>query len=234
MHNKLFFKAKTLLNSIPLTDLHLHTNYTDGQNAIEEMVKSAISKGLKKIAFTEHVRKNSIFFTDFMAEFEDLKDKYKDKIEIFSGVEVKAIDYNGNLDIKKEMEKLVDIIIGVAHTYPGFKGNIDRLDYKEALELEFKTLKGIIEKANVDIIGHIGGTCIKRFGKFNIDLVRELVIMCKEKGIVVEINSRYHKNLNEIMKIVMDINPYISLGSDAHSINEVGDVIRKLKDWSYA
>ena len=41
------------------SDLHAHTNFCDGKNSPEEMVKSAIEKGLKKIGLVVHS------YTDF-------------------------------------------------------------------------------------------------------------------------------------------------------------------------
>lgn len=77
------------------SDLHAHTNFCDGKNSPEEMVKSAIEKGLKRIGLVVHS------YTDFdktycvtidgekafKKEMARLKTEYKDKIEVLCGVE---------------------------------------------------------------------------------------------------------------------------------------------------
>ena len=39
-------------------DWHIHTNYTDGENSIEDYCERALKNGLELIAFTEHVRRD--------------------------------------------------------------------------------------------------------------------------------------------------------------------------------
>ena len=70
-----------------LRDLHVHTTYCDGQNSPEEMVISAIDKGLECIGFSGHsytffdtrycIKKEKI--ADYISEINALKEKYKDK-----------------------------------------------------------------------------------------------------------------------------------------------------------
>ena len=78
-----------------LQDLHTHTTYCDGKNSPEEMVLSAIEKGLDRIGICTHG------YTDFdesycipheeYGKFQDeinaLKEKYADKIDVLCGVE---------------------------------------------------------------------------------------------------------------------------------------------------
>lgn len=46
---------------IPLGDWHLHTNYTDGENTVEEYCEQAVKNGLKLLVFSEHVRRELIY-----------------------------------------------------------------------------------------------------------------------------------------------------------------------------
>jgi len=78
------------------TDLHTHSNFCDGRDTPEEMVLSAISKGLKTYgivthSYTEYDKPCSINperEAEFIAEVNRLKEKYKDKIKLLCGVEV--------------------------------------------------------------------------------------------------------------------------------------------------
>ena len=78
-----------------MQDFHVHTTYCDGDNTPEEMVLSAIEKGLSCIGFSCHsytdfdqsycIKKEKI--KDYKAEISNLKEKYKRKIRILCGIE---------------------------------------------------------------------------------------------------------------------------------------------------
>ena len=52
-----------------LGDSHLHTNWTDGENTIREMMDIACRIGLKWIMFSEHNRENSDYsYNSFIEE----------------------------------------------------------------------------------------------------------------------------------------------------------------------
>ena len=77
------------------SDLHTHTIYCDGKNSPEEMVVSAIEKGLDEIGIATHsyfdndidsswcIKPEKV--ADFQAEICALKDKYRNKIKVLCG-----------------------------------------------------------------------------------------------------------------------------------------------------
>ena len=98
-------------------DLHMHTVFCDGKNTPEEMVLSAINKGLNAVGVCTHshtafddlycIKKHDIkVFQDEMAR---LKEKYKDKIKVLCGVEQ---DYYGT-----ESTDGFDYVIGSLHYF---------------------------------------------------------------------------------------------------------------------
>lgn len=76
-----------------LSNFHTHTKYCDGANTAEEMVLSAIEKGFDTLGFSGHgytAHDHSYCMTEtekYLAEIRALKEKYKDKIEIYAGIE---------------------------------------------------------------------------------------------------------------------------------------------------
>ena len=77
-------------------DLHTHTSCCDGKDTPEDMVLSAIEKGLDTIGILAH---SYVEFdrpycipehrqAEFIAEVNRLKEKYKDKIKVLCGIEV--------------------------------------------------------------------------------------------------------------------------------------------------
>lgn len=85
-------------------NFHTHTNFSDGENTPEEMVLSAIQKGISILGFSDH----SMFpfggkwhigpkeFPLYVKTIRELAQKYKDKITIKCGFEA---DYYPTLTI---------------------------------------------------------------------------------------------------------------------------------------
>ena len=74
---------------------HAHSTYSDGKNTLEEMVQAAIKCGMKEIGFSDHapipfycewsIRAQRL--EDYKKEVLALKEKYKDQIKIYLGIE---------------------------------------------------------------------------------------------------------------------------------------------------
>ena len=80
-----------------LSNFHTHTLYCDGKNSLRELVEKAITLGCDKIGFSGHSYTEtgdaepycmSLEDTEkYKAEINMLKEEYKGKIDIFSGIE---------------------------------------------------------------------------------------------------------------------------------------------------
>lgn len=151
-------------------DLHSHTIYSDGKTTPEEMVLSAIEKGLETYGISDHsytsiddtycMKKDKI--AEYIAEINSLKEKYKDKINLLCGIEQ---DYFGDLPIDD-----FDYAIGSVHyfTADGKYIPVDESaqiisdacdkyfggDIYAMCEQYFAYEADIIRKTNADIIGH--------------------------------------------------------------------------------
>ena len=76
-------------------DFHTHTSFCDGKNSAEEMVLAAIERGMPCIGITTHshtdfdtsycIPKERI--EEYRAEIARLKEKYRDKITVYCGIE---------------------------------------------------------------------------------------------------------------------------------------------------
>ncbi len=154
-----------------LQNLHIHTTYADGKDSPEEIVLKAIEKGFDSIGFSEHTYMD---FSDYpyqmtveeMATYQDeiytLKEKYKNQIDIFCGLEYELFS-----DVPTEG---FDYLIGSVH-YLDFEG--DKLGFDRGVEevrafvdsnfggdglkfaeKYFETLLLLPQKYNFDILGH--------------------------------------------------------------------------------
>ncbi len=150
----------------------MHTTFCDGKSTPEEMVKSAIEKGLSVVGISGHAPlpldiedTSSVKEWDvpaYRAEVAALKEKYKDKITVLCGIEQ---DYFSHLPTDG-----YDYVIGSVHevlkngTYYAVDAKPEKL--KACIETEYNgdiyalcedyyALVGeIVEKTNCDIIGH--------------------------------------------------------------------------------
>jgi HisJ family histidinol phosphate phosphatase len=107
-----------------LTNYHMHSLFSDGKAFPEEYVKIAIEKGFRSIGFSEHGPTQydkhwelpADKVDEYFAEINRLKEKYKDKIDIYVGMELDyftGIEENGRahfmtkrFDRKSNNEKL--------------------------------------------------------------------------------------------------------------------------------
>lgn len=165
-------------------NLHIHTTYSDGKNSAEELVIEAIKRGFDSIGFSEHsymafsdypYQMKPEETADYINEISELKLKYKDKIDIFCGLEFEY--YSASYDCK------FDYMIGSVH-YLDFDGRILGFDrgLKETLEYVntnfdgdgmsfarkyFETVALLPDKAHFDILGHFDiHTKNNEMGKF--------------------------------------------------------------------
>lgn len=96
-------------------DLHVHTTFSDGKNTPEEMVLSAIEKGLDYIGFSDHAPMDfddgcamaGEKLPEYAAEILRLKEKYKDQIALYLGLEMDSLSPSPSLPL--------DYTIGSVH-----------------------------------------------------------------------------------------------------------------------
>ena len=151
-------------------DFHVHTTFCDGKNTAEEMVQSAIGKGLRVLGFSGHApiqRETTWAMTEkgqeeYCAEILRLKEKYKNEISIHLGVEQ---DYFSHLPTDR-----YEYVIGSVHMINknGAWCDIDHNatllnhaielsyngDYYALCEEYFELAADVVRKTNADIIGH--------------------------------------------------------------------------------
>lgn len=151
-------------------DLHMHTAYCDGTDAPEEMILSAIDKGLTTVGVCCH---SYTFFDEsycikkedvprFIAEMRYLRAAYFDRIHVLCGAEqdyystypTDDFDYViGSVHYVKIGEEYIpvdesaEILKNAAEKY--FGGDMYAL-----CELYFSTVADVVRKTGCDIIGH--------------------------------------------------------------------------------
>ena len=238
-----------------MIDLHNHTPLCKhATGSPEEYIKKAIEKGIKYYGFADHAPMD--FDYQYRMSFEDmpkyeekiknLKEKYKNKIEIFLGYEV---DFTPFVD-KRVLERDVDYLIGSVHFLdnwgfdnPEFIKEWEERNVDDVYKEYFYLIEKMATSKLFDIVGHID--LIKVFGhkpSKNIkDIAKNAIKAIKKSNMAIEINTsglrKKVKELypgDELLEMILNENIDITFSSDAHSLQDVGyqikETIKKLKD----
>lgn len=228
---------------------HTHTNYCDGKDSPEELVKAALNKGFFALGFSSHsfteMDKSFALSPEnaekYRAEIAALKEKYKGKIKLYCGIEQ---DY-----FSDEPTDAYDYVIGSVHyvlkngeyvcvdnTAEIVKNAVNRLyggDFDALAEDYFALVANIAEKTNADIIGHFD--LVSKFSEKNGYGESPRFLAAAEKavkslipyGLPFEINTgamaRGIRSVPypspEILKIIRKHGGEIMLSSDCHDKN---------------
>lgn len=218
-------------DKLPRVDFHLHTTWTDGANSVLEMYNQSIQCGLSSILFTEHARKTSgDWFPEFAREIRNLP---RAGCQALVGVETKVEDFSGDLDCTPAILAEADLVMASVHRFPGEKGTVrgfGDVNPIDAVDLEFKLAIAVLENPKVDILGHPFGMCYRRYHiRPPQERMRALIEMAARTGVAFEVNAHYHPDPWQLVQWCLEAGAILSLGSNAHSIDEVGRVVRILE-----
>lgn len=216
-----------------MEDMHIHLKKgVNNYGIMKEYIKKCIELGITKVLFLDHgnriskkhtpVLNNEIVIDEFLKLIEKLKQEFN-TIEIYSGIEV---DYSSDETfIKNElklMNKEFDYILGSVH---GIKTLTKEEYYQSNINL--------IDTYPINILCHL------RLYEDYLDysnLIEEIVKKCSEKNIKIEINTseRAMWNFEQFLYMMHLLRKYdakYTIGSDAHSIEEIGTNYDKLNNY---
>lgn len=206
-------------------DLHLHTNWTDGEASIEAVLSRSINAGLRQIAFTEHVRIGTEWYHDFAASVQAAT-ILQPNIDVFLGCEAKALNTMGGFDVSEAILTQCAVVLGSVHRFPDGSGgflNLSSLPREQFAEIEFALACGLIDRAPIDVLAHPGGMYSRRFGvDFPAPLMQALMERSSAQGIAIEINTAYLKDIDAHLRLCAEVNPIVSIGSDMHRLDSLG------------
>lgn len=216
-------------------EYQVHTTQTDGQASIREILDAARTRGLSALAFTEHVRRETDWFAGFARAIRDEARSYPE-MRVFAGCEAKALDEEGGFDASEEILRDCDIVLGSVHRFPDGEGgflDFKSLEAQELAEMECRLSLGLLKNAPIHVLAHPGGMYQRRFGVYPPHLFRKMMQTSLERSIAVEINASYLVDVEGFLSLCEEINPFVSIGSDVHKLNEVGhcrDIVMKLRN----
>ena len=188
-------------------DYHIHTNYNDHSApnlTIENIIKEAERKGLELIALTEHVRRTSEWIPEYLNEISEYK--RKTKVKVVTGFEAKIMS-NGKIDCRDDIAR--DYFI-IASFHTRF---YDKIIWTNAL-------KKAIENKYINVIGHLAPEASFQLDTKEIEVFANLI---NKNEKTVEVNAKYKRPPENWIKVFIKNGVKFHLGSDAHSLNEIGN-----------
>ncbi|WP_270647276.1 PHP domain-containing protein [Paeniclostridium hominis] len=217
-----------------IADYHTHTVYSHGKGTIEDNVKVAIQKNIKKIGISDHGYKHIAYGVKYDSiakmreEIDILNEKYKD-IEILLGMECNILDDKGNIDVDEKILSMLD------YTMAGYHFGSMPSSIKSALNHAFNYLKfknhckdyntnavvNAIKNNNLFIVTHPGDK-----GDVYIEEVAKAAV---KNNTFLEINSHHGYLNSEQLKKIKDTGVKFMIGSDAHRPEHVGNFDKAMK-----
>jgi DNA polymerase (family X) len=199
-----------------ISDLQMHTTYSDGTHSVEEMAREALRLGRKYVAITDHVGHLKIAGAmDIKAiekqwrEIEIVNKKLKN-FTILKGCEV-DINPDGSIALEDKYLAKFDVVLGAIHS-----------NFKMPRAEMTKRLVRAMENPHMDIISHPTGRVIHKRSGYELDMEEIFRSAAKTKTIL-EINS-YPSRLDLNDQNIRRANEYgvkLSLGTDSHSKNQL-------------
>lgn len=221
-----------------MRDMHLHSNFSDGNNSIEEMIDCSISLGLKTVCFTDHVWKTSDWTDKYFEEVERCKKKYKLFVDVIGGVEAKLLDWNGGLDVSEDIYSKKVRIVGAMHRIPiGNMKFISRNEIKcnkdESKKIWLKALRGIQKNNRIECLAH-PFSLLKDMdiNKNSAEFWSEISDVFENMSVQIEYNVKYDNSIVPEWFWEKHKNRIVP-ASDSHSINELSERFERLKKIGY-
>lgn len=194
------------------SDLHVHSDWSEGVHTIKEMALVAKQSGLKFLALCDHTQGLGIasgLDEDGFQERQKEIDKVNDELEGFTvlpGAEVN-IDSDGKLDLTDDALEKLDVVVAAIHS--GLSQSQEQLTDR---------ILSAIHNEHVDIIGHLTGRLLNKRPPYELDMPA-IYHAAEEQNVCLEINC-FPTRMDPPDSHLVDAKEYdiqFSIGTDSHS-----------------
>jgi DNA polymerase (family 10) len=193
-------------------DLHVHSNWSDGDAPIAEMAQAAQARGYQYMALTDHSRRVTVAHgLDRARLLRQIKevDRLNAKMRGFTvlkGVEVDILA-DGALDLPDEVLSRLDLVVAAVH----YKFDLPR-------ERQTERILRALDTRHVSILAHPTGRLIEERPPYELDL-EQIMMAAKERGCFLEINAEPDRlDLTDVAaKAAKELGVRIAISTDAHS-----------------
>ncbi|MFB6096180.1 MAG: DNA polymerase/3'-5' exonuclease PolX [Haloferacaceae archaeon] len=194
-------------------DLHTHTDWSDGDYTIEEMVAAAAEFGYDYHTVSDHAAGPGVFGNAGLTEDEirEQMDAVAEvradaDIEVFHGIEAN-IDADGGVTTDDDVLDELDVVVASPHS-----------DLDQDREAATDRIVRAIEHPSVDVIGHPSGRKLNERPGLDLDYGR-VVEAAVDHGTALEINANpVRLDLrSEAVRVAVDAGATLAIDTDAHA-----------------
>ena len=200
--------------------IHCHSNWSDGNNTIEEMALGAMELGLEYLVLSDHSK--SAFYAQGLSvekiiaqhQHIDALNKKLSPFKIFKSIESDILN-DGQLDYEPEVLALFDLVIASVHS------NLKMTEDKAMMRL-----MTAIENPFTTILGHMTGRLLLSRPGYPVSH-KKIIDACAANDVAIELNahpSRLDIDWREI-NYALEKGVYISINPDAHSVSGLKDTV---------
>jgi len=199
--------------------IHVHSNYSDGLNTIEEMARACQDKRYDYLVLSDHSR--SANYANGLKEdrikqqhheIDQLNQKLKN-FKIFKSIESDILP-DGSLDYSDDILKTFDLVIASIHS----KFNMTD---EEATKRVITAMKN----PYTTILGHPTGRLLLAREGYRVDM-NKVIEAAADLGVSIELNANPHR-LDIDWRLIHDAKNkgvLISINPDAHRIEGIDDI----------
>lgn len=196
-----------------VSDLHMHTTWSDGANSLTEMIDACIAKSYQYMVITDHSQYLKVAngltaerLTDQNGQIRVLNKKYSE-IEVLSGTEMDILP-DATLDFDNDILQQLDFVIASIHS-----------SFQQPQEQIMDRILTAMKNPNVHMIAHPTGRIVGQREGYNPD-VEQILDWAKEYGKIVELNASPYRLDLAVPYLVMaqEKGVPVAINTDAHAI----------------
>ena len=218
-------------------DYHMHSVWSDGYSSIEGIVNYCIKRGLKAIGITDHYSHNTVKCSQIMEDlpgyFEELRSvsrAYRDKILLMKGIEIdtRTCVFDSPEESRLLTSKKFDYYL-FEYVTDNFGAGANFLPYKNN-RMPLILLNRIIDFKKLlpkECSVGLAHAYLHILPKEELEEAIEIII---DEDIFVELNSTYQNYKMDGFERIFETDEIkLSLGSDAHTLHQIGQLTQPLK-----
>jgi putative hydrolase len=214
-------------------DMHVHSTFSDGRDAIEDNVAQAERLGLTAFGCVDHVRADTAWVPEYAAAVRRVR--VTTGVRLVCSIEAKLLDTTGALDLPAALDG-VEAIFAADHQVPLEDGPAHPREVRERLQRGDLRTEAVLEaivtatarsldRAHPVVIAHLFSV-LPKIGLDEAavpeDLLRHLASECKRTGQSVEISERWRCPSARTLRPFAEYGVPIVLSTDSHSSETIG------------
>lgn len=199
-----------------VSDLHMHTTWSDGAHAVHEMGGALIAKGYSHAVITDHSQYLKVAngltperLFNQRKEIEAFNVKHPE-FTLFAGTEMDILP-DGTLDFADDVLQSLDFVIASIHS-----------SFTQPREQIMARLHNAISHPYVHMIAHPTGRVIEQREGYDVD-IPQLIAWAKEYGKILELNANpYRLDLCVAhLQLAYEAGVPVAINTDAHAIEQL-------------